>query len=264
VIRIPDRPLPVELQHILDEHQARIDGLPDYAERVEAAAIGWNRAARVMPKVREILLGMCSGEDRCMYCEDSVAHQIDHFRPKNLYPEHTFTWQNYVFSCGVCNGIGCKGSRFAVLSSRSRRYVELKHTRDVPLVVPDAAKTAMLIDPRREDPMRFMILDLIFPFHFHPRHGRGCVARARASYTIEVLGLNRREKLIRRRENAYLEYVRKLKEYTAEHEPAKRERCKFRVLRGDHVTVWREMQRQHPHIEELRRLFEQAPEALHW
>jgi hypothetical protein len=32
----------------------------------------------------------------------------------------------------------------------------------------------------------------------------------------------------------------------------------------DHPTVWREMQRQHLTVDELRQLFEQAPEALTW
>lgn len=264
MIRIEDRRLPSELQSVLDGRQAKLDALQDYDARVEAAAIAWERAARDLQPVRVILLSMCSGEDRCMYCEDSAAYPIDHFRPKHLHPERTFAWENFLGSCGICNGAQWKGTRFAVLSSKSRRYVDTKRVRCAPGVPPDAASTTMLIDPRHEDPMRFMDLDLVFPFHFHPRHGRGCVARARASYTIEVLGLNKREKLILRRASAYVDYVMRLREYTAERDPAKRERCKTRILRGDHVTVWREMQRQYRKIDELRPLFEGAPDALAW
>ncbi len=262
MIGIPSHSLPADLQRVLDEHHGKLGRLPDHAARVREAPAAWERAARDLHPIREILLGMCSGEDRCMYCEDSAASEIDHFRPKHLYPELTFAWHNYLYACSTCNRF--KGARFGVLSSASRQFVEPKRRREGEVALPEATRTAMLIDPRREDPMRFLALDLVFPFHFHPRGRRGCVARARASYTIEVLGLNAREKLIRRREAAYWDFLDKLSAYMGEADPEKRARCKDRILKSSHFTVWREMQRQRDHIADLHRLFDGAPEALSW
>lgn len=51
---------------------------------------------------------------RCAYCQrylyDEVL-QIDHFAPKTLNPEFTFTTNNLFYSCGFCNSTGIKGSK---------------------------------------------------------------------------------------------------------------------------------------------------------
>jgi hypothetical protein len=122
----------------------------------------------------------------------------------------------------------------------------------------------LLIDPRREDPLGFLRLDLVHPFHFHALSSRGCLARVRATYTIHVLGLNSRDTLIRRRGHAYGNYVGRLRHYISEGDAEKRERMAAAIQRLDHPTVWREMQRQHRTVDELRQLFERAPEALTW
>ncbi len=45
--------------------------------------------------------------DKCAYCESKIAHvsfgDIEHFRPKALYPELCFEWTNLLLACGVCN-----------------------------------------------------------------------------------------------------------------------------------------------------------------
>jgi uncharacterized protein (TIGR02646 family) len=262
VIRIPPRSLPAESQGLLDELQATIDVIADHAGRVEAAKRAWQgRPRERFQAIRRVLTDMCSGEDRCMYCEDSVADEIEHFRPKSFYPGWTFLWRNYLLACGCCNLL--KNDRFGVLSRRTRAFAELARSRGAAVAPPEPGRM-MLIDPRQEDPLRFLVLDLVFPFHFHPRHERGCVARARAAYTIEVLQLNVRDTLVRRREAAYLGYRARLREYVEERDPARRARCADALRRQDHPTVWREMTRQGQRIEELRVLFEQAPEALRW
>jgi uncharacterized protein (TIGR02646 family) len=261
MIRLPVRALSPELQGMLDERQASIDAIPDYAARVETATRAWkNRPRQRFRPIRDVLTAMCSGEDRCMYCEDSAGDEIEHLRPKSLYPEHTFAWSNYLLTCGPCNGL--KNNCFGVLSKSSRQFVTVARPGGAPVIPPESGRM-MLLDPRREDPLRFMVLDLIRPFHLHPLRARGCVARARAAYTIGVLGLNR-DPLPRRREHAYGNYLSRLRDYVAEPNPDARERRCDAIRHLDHPTVWREMQRQRLHIEELRCLFEQAPEALDW
>ena len=49
------------------------------------------------------LSAMCHGPRRCMYCEDSAADEVEHFRPTDLYPEFVFAWMNYLYACGPCN-----------------------------------------------------------------------------------------------------------------------------------------------------------------
>lgn len=44
---------------------------------------------------------------KCMYCESKIeavsyAH-IEHYRPKKLYPQKTFDWDNLGLGCQICN-----------------------------------------------------------------------------------------------------------------------------------------------------------------
>ena len=55
---------------------------------------------RTFAAVRKELADLCSGSRRCMYCDDSVADEVEHFRPKDLYPEVVFAWMNYLYACG--------------------------------------------------------------------------------------------------------------------------------------------------------------------
>ena len=47
--------------------------------------------------------------NNCWYCErkcESVggwAPTVDHFRPRSLFPESTYAWSNWIFSCRRCN-----------------------------------------------------------------------------------------------------------------------------------------------------------------
>jgi len=262
VIRIAQRRLAPELEGLLRGHQAKVDALATYAERVEAARLAWKKKLpeRFRP-IRAVLTEMCAGENRCMYCEDSVADEIEHVRPKTLYPEQTFVWENYLYACGPCNGP--KSNRFGVIASQRRAIIEIERKRGEPIKQPEPGRM-LLIDPRREDPLRFLRLELVEPFHFHAVSSRVCLARVRAVYTIHVLGLNARDGLVKRRSSAYGNYVARLKEYISERNTTRRGRMAFEICCLDHPTVWREMQRQHQGVEELRPLFEQAPEALAW
>jgi uncharacterized protein (TIGR02646 family) len=261
VIKLPPRALPAALQAMLDDRQASLDALPDYAARVTAAKRAWDNKHRESFKaVRAELHAMCSGEDRCMYCEDSAADEIEHVRPKNLYPEHTFRWENYLVACGPCNGP--KEDHFPILSETTGRIVDGSRKRDAPVVPPEVGRM-MLLDPRRDDPAHFLFLDLADSFHFVPQPRRGCVARARAWKTIEVLHLND-DPRPRRRRVAYGNYTARLRQYIHEGDAAARERYRKALQRLDQPTVWHEMKRQRRHIADLRALFDKAREALAW
>jgi uncharacterized protein (TIGR02646 family) len=66
----------------------------------------WNRPCVKQP-IRETLLQMSSG--KCCYCEaeigkpDSPYMEVDHFYPKDKYPDEVVQWENLLPVCGKCN-----------------------------------------------------------------------------------------------------------------------------------------------------------------
>jgi 5-methylcytosine-specific restriction endonuclease McrA len=57
------------------------------------------------PEVKELLRRETA--DKCVYCESKVPHvdhgDVEHLRPKSIFPELRFSYENLTFSCGVCN-----------------------------------------------------------------------------------------------------------------------------------------------------------------
>ncbi len=108
MIQLPDMPFPASVRRQLRRWQSEIDGLATYADRVTEADRRFkqrNTAKNATFKaVREALDHMCSGGRRCAYCEDSAADEVEHVKPKALYPEDCFRPQNHVYACGPCNG----------------------------------------------------------------------------------------------------------------------------------------------------------------
>ena len=45
---------------------------------------------------------------KCAYCEGGInavrSGQVEHFRPKSLFPAQAYRWENYFLACGGCNG----------------------------------------------------------------------------------------------------------------------------------------------------------------
>ena len=48
---------------------------------------------------------------KCAYCEGGInavrSGQVEHFRPKSLFPAQAYRWENYFLACGGCNGPKC-------------------------------------------------------------------------------------------------------------------------------------------------------------
>ncbi|WP_437896649.1 hypothetical protein [Sorangium sp. So ce124] len=269
MIRLPDRQLPDAAQAKLDTYQKEIDGIDDYPTRVERATMSWKSRNRkgdpTFDAVKETLTEMCSGARRCVYCEDSAADEIEHFRPKVLYPGAVFAWPNYLYACGPCNGP--KNNQFAVFAHGSGEFTEVARGRGAPVVLPIAGDI-VLIDPRAEDPCEYMALDLQDTFWFVPRARRETSAYRRAEYTIRVLRLNENEFLPKARQQAYKDYKAHLSQYRLKQEQGAPRRHLKQLEREvqcrQHPTVWSEMKRQHGRIPELSTLFKAVPQALSW
>lgn len=275
MLRIPTLPLSIAASETLAEWQTEVDALPDHARRIAAGKALWKSHQKetgsvIGPdgEVRRMLRAMCFGIERCMYCEDSIAHEVEHIWPKHHYPDRVFSWPNMLYACHPCNGP--KTSKFAIRLADGSE-LKLGSIRGTP---PPAGR-ALLIDPRSEDPCAFFELDLIDTFWFTIPDTVTGDDRRRAEYTLEVLHLNTRAALARARRQAYGNYRSRLREYievkreleaTA---PGALPRQRLETLRKDllrlhHPTVWREMVRQSATIPELEPLFDAAPEARGW
>lgn len=268
MIRLPALDLAADTEQALRTYQAEIDAVGDYAARVKAAHDRFASRNRIGNKtfdeVKAALTQLCSGARRCAYCEDSLADEIEHVRPKSLYPESVFSWPNYVYACGPCNRP--KNNRFAVFPEGEHTHVEVSRKKDSPVTPPLTGEPAFL-DPRAEDAMKWIILDLRETFRFVSIATKNTRPHARASYTIEVLGLNR-DVLVEARKQAFKDYRAHLHHYVSAKlsgaAPAILGDIRTIIACRQHPTVWREMQRQHDKHPELERLFTAAPEAVSW
>lgn len=268
MIRIPTLDLLPAANTRLQNYQSEIDAGGSYSDRVALAKSRFasrNTAANsTFAVVRSTLALMCRGARRCMYCEDSVADEVEHVKPKDLYPESVFVWENYLYSCGPCNS-GKRG-RYAVVLPQSR-LVEVTRGKADPVVPPPHGLPAF-IDPRTEDALLLIQLDLVGTFHFIPLFPPGTVDFLRAKHTIDVLKLNAREYLIDARKSAYESYRARLTEYCGLKDKSPRSprlrQLKKGLLNMGQPTVWAEMKRLQPLLRDLRPLFTAAPEALSW
>lgn len=149
----------------------------------------WKSKPRVaFEEVRSSLEAMATGRSRCMYCEDSMGTDIDHFRPKSNYPDQAFVWGNYLLACGYCNS-------------------NLKRTQ-FPL---DAHGNPLLIDPTVDDPEQHLKL--------LPSTGEFSAITQKGSESIRVFGLNDNampRRLPKGRRDSLISLVALLKEYDAE------------------------------------------------
>lgn len=269
MIRIPDVPLPDRTQRQLRQWQGEIDGLAAYADRVAAAKKKFpqrnQKRNRTFAAVRTALTQMCSGARRCMYCEDSVADEVEHMRPKDLYPEEVFVWENYLYACGPCNGP--KNNQFAVFADATGEFTVVTRPPEA-AVVPPAAGSAVLLDPRREDPFDYLWLDVLGTFEIRPIPTLPARERLRASHTVELLGLNERDYLVVGRAGAYQAFRALLRQYIDERDAGRTEAELNKTITAirahPHATVWAYMKRVRTRVPELNALFERAPEALQW
>jgi uncharacterized protein (TIGR02646 family) len=269
MIFIEPRNLPEVIARALADWQSGIDRLSSYEERVrEGKRLFKTRNTAhnpVFSEVRRVLDAMCCGPRRCGYCEDSCADEVEHIRPKDIFPDSVFSWINYLYACGPCNGP--KADKYAVFDADQITPINVSRSRSDP-VVPPKVGDPVFVNPRAEDPLEYLFLDLRGTFYFVPAAKPDTRDHVRAQYTIDTLRLNSRDALVKARKNAYSAYRARLGEYVAiAKEGGDREQramCIAELKASPHTTVWREMQRQAPLHPQLTALFSEVPEALTW
>ena len=265
MVHLPDPGLDSAATNALNEYQRQVDAAGTYEKRVASAKRWFSRRNRssnsTFRMVRESLTRMCSGAQRCVYCEDSVGDEVEHIQPKDLYPCLVFVWANYVYACGRCNG--GKNNKFAIILAD--RLVDVTRPLGGPVVAPEPGAPAFL-NPRVEDPLDYLDLDLEGTFMVLARDDLPDIDRERAEFTIETLKLNR-DVLLQARATAFGSYHARLHEYVSVREVITaegRDRLVDNLKTMPHVTVWAEMKRQRSFVPDLDELFSRAPEALGW
>ena len=264
MFRIPATRLPDADAARLSGLHADVMGVVDYAGQVATGKRRWStKPTPLFRRIKLILEGMCSGNIRCIYCEDSRADEIEHMQPKDLYPQKVFDWDNYVLACGPCNGP--KNNRFAVLKTRKADLIDVTRKPGAPILPPTAGLPA-LINPRTENPLSFLWLDMN-TWRFTPKLGISPRASSRAIYTIDVLRLNTRDELLRGRRSAYSGYLARVRDYV-EHSKQwsaiKKRRFVEDFKAQSYRTVWLEMIRQRTFHAEVDQLLVDAPEVRFW
>jgi len=272
VIRLPEVTLEADARRQLDAWQRELNAASLFPDRVEKGKATFKlrnvKSDKTFRRVRATLRRMCGGAVRCAYCEHSTPDEVEHIWPKDFYPERVFDWFNYLYACGTCNGR--KLNHWCVRDAQDNLH-NLKRSeteRSSKNYGPPPVGDPMFIDPRDEDPMRFLRVDLLDTFEVAPRTGLDDHAQKRAVWTIEKLELNLREDLVGARANHYFTYIDRLKQHIVDRDAGESEEdlhlrveC---VRRMDHPMVWREMQRSHRKLPRIAELFVQAPEALSW
>jgi uncharacterized protein (TIGR02646 family) len=267
MIRLPKIDLPPDAAAALIELQRQVDEQPTYADRIEEGKPLYElrRKNKVFRPVVRTLSDMCAGARRCHYCEDSAATDIDHFMPKDYYPNLVFAWSNYLLACARCNR--SKSHRWEIYARATGKRLSIPQL-FAKLGLPPEDGDAVLINPRFEDPLEYLGLDLRDTFFFLPRAQRGTQEWERARHTIDLLKLNEEDILPQARSEAYHNYLARLEKYVArkaKHAAPESLASIVESLRKmGHPTVWQEMKRQHSRIKELTELFAAVPEALDW
>lgn len=155
----------------LAEQTARILDEPEEDQKAEAARL-WisakkNQAKNPLRHVQQRLQGMCSGRERCMYCEDGQGSAIEHFCPQDRAPWLTFVWENLNYACTHCNTH--KATHFPL----------------------DDDEEPLLLNPTTEEPLDHLVLTP-HTGEFEPRLAPGSSqASPKGLASIDVFSLNR-------------------------------------------------------------------------
>jgi uncharacterized protein (TIGR02646 family) len=118
--------------------------------------------------VKQALYDMFCG--KCAFCETKVelsAGRIEHFKPKSRYIDLTFDWNNFLYSCEVCNNAEHKGDKFPL----------------------DCDGTPLLINPTDENCDIYQYLDFYWDGNLASIYGKD----GRGKIVVEIFDLNRKD-----------------------------------------------------------------------
>ncbi|HYO53693.1 hypothetical protein [Archangium sp.] len=148
----------------MDERTRQVSDAAD--PPAEARRLWAQKDNTAFREIRARLRAMAPGRERCMYCEDSAAEDIEHFWPRKHFPLRAFDWLNYLLACSCCNS----------------NYKREQFPRD-------DSGAPLLINPTVDDPMEHLELS--------PVTGMFTDLTPKGAESIGVFGLNHRSILVR-------------------------------------------------------------------
>src|ERR1700741_3573076 len=100
--------------------QTRVDGVHDAVAKLQMATLLFrSKRNAAWREIRTKLASVAPGGQACFYCERDRFRDIEHIRPKRHYPSECFNWNNYLYSCTICNQ-DRKGDKYAVIDAAGR------------------------------------------------------------------------------------------------------------------------------------------------
>ncbi|MGY0711254.1 HNH endonuclease [Azospirillum argentinense] len=251
----------------LMEYQDDVNACGDFRQRVDRADRLFSQNNRDTNKafreVRKNLREAVGPSERCAYCEDSEANEVEHVAPKSKFPEISFKWENYAWACSQCNRP--KNNSFIILDNNNNE-VDLSKM-DLASLENKPEGRPLALDPRDEDPMDYLYVDLTTGV-IQPQVSLEGIELRRAKYTIELYQLDARTAVRTGRRNAVNSFVERLRRYVDEKNKGTPitylQHFKSEIQSLPHQTVWEELKRQSQCHTKIKLLFQDAPEALHW
>jgi uncharacterized protein (TIGR02646 family) len=133
--RLPVRPnLPRKTQVRLNKETAKIIASPSPIETA-AKRYAAARKAKWFEPVLKTLGAMTGPGEPCMLCDANESTDVEHYRPKAVFPHLALVWGNLLWGCTNCNRH--KGNQFP----------------------PDTKPGARLIDPIEENVWDYFLID---------------------------------------------------------------------------------------------------------
>lgn len=101
--------LPIEVEKRLQKRTASLMTAPDpkivCEQRFDNA-----RKCDWFITIRSRLVEMAGETRTCMFCDHNEPTDVEHFKPKSVFPGDTFRWENMLWICTTCNRL--KGNFF--------------------------------------------------------------------------------------------------------------------------------------------------------
>jgi hypothetical protein len=168
----------------------------------------------------------------CAYCGSLASDQrgdVEHYRPKSVYPWLTYEFRNYLLGCRVCNS-SRKSTEFPLFSSAKPLQYDPRMLEDPDFLEKELAREKRLLLDPASDPVDDW-LDIYYEEDLSEVRVSAIAAADRASrqsveQTIEFFGLNTIVELVRNRNQQVTAAIGALREWS-----------EGNVASGDNVRV---------------------------
>ena len=175
---LPLRPsLPDKVQKQLATKTKLILEIPPGEERKKQAEKVYEaaRKSKWFQPVVENLRKLCGEGELCMYCSSNEPSQVEHYRPKSVFPERALEYENYLWACDICNR--AKSDRFP----------------------PDTEAGESILNPMEDNVWEHFFLEDTFGRLLKRTDGETEKPFPRAESTCKIVGIDRENVQIKRK-----------------------------------------------------------------